>query len=176
MKTLTAILAAACLSNGAFAQLTYSIIVPSSARAAGANGAFYTTDLSVANTGATSASATLKFLGHDQDGTSGPQQSFTIPAGATSVKLNTQLFYDTESGSTFDTFTLSVVDGATVTSVWSKATSSPAMSVWVPITVDLTAYAGKNVQLRFNFTTGDGAVNSTLGVLFDDVKVTRACP
>ena len=85
MKTLTAILAAACLSNGAFAQLTYSIIVPSSARAAGANGAFYTTDLSVANTGATSASATLKFLGHDQDGTSGPQQSFTIPAGATTT-------------------------------------------------------------------------------------------
>ncbi len=101
--------------------------------------------------------------------------AFTIPAGATSVKLNTQLFYATESGSTYDTFTLSVVDGATVTSVWSKASSAPAMSVWVPITVDLTAYAGKNVQLRFNFTTGDGAVNSTLGVLFDDIKVTRAC-
>lgn len=62
-----------------------TILIPSSAHAAGANGAFYTTDLSVANTGSASASFTLKFLGHDQDGSSGPEQTFNISAGATTT-------------------------------------------------------------------------------------------
>ncbi len=71
-----------CAPRPAAAQIV-SIIVPSSARVAGANGAFYTTDLSVANTGATTAALTLKFLGHDQDGTAGPERAITIAPGAT---------------------------------------------------------------------------------------------
>jgi Bacterial Ig-like domain (group 3) len=59
------------------------LIVPSSAHAAGANGAFYTTDLTVSNTRATAAAFTLKFLGHDQDGTTGPEQEITLAAGET---------------------------------------------------------------------------------------------
>jgi hypothetical protein len=56
-------------------------LLPSSARAPGQGGAFYSTDLAVANTGASEAALTLKFLGHDADGTSGPEKSFTLGAG-----------------------------------------------------------------------------------------------
>ncbi len=56
-------------------------VLPSSARAAGVGGAFYTTDLTIANTGILDASFTLKFLGHDVDGTNGPEKTMTIGAG-----------------------------------------------------------------------------------------------
>jgi 6-phosphogluconolactonase (cycloisomerase 2 family) len=55
--------------------------LPSSARVAGANGAHYTTDLTVANTGTSDAVVTLQFLGHDQNGTSGSQKNITVDAG-----------------------------------------------------------------------------------------------
>jgi hypothetical protein len=57
-------------------------LLPSSAHAQGANNAFYTTDLTVGNTGTTDASVTLKFLGHDQNGSSGPQVVRNVPANS----------------------------------------------------------------------------------------------
>ncbi len=57
-------------------------LLPSSAHAPGANGAFYTTDLTVANTDPAPADVTLKFLGHDQDGTAGAEVVKTIPANS----------------------------------------------------------------------------------------------
>jgi hypothetical protein len=59
-----------------------SWLLPSSAHASGANNAFYTTDLTVANTDSASATVTLKFLGHDQDGTTGPEVVETIAANS----------------------------------------------------------------------------------------------
>ncbi|MFI5197014.1 MAG: endo-1,4-beta-xylanase [Thermoanaerobaculia bacterium] len=56
-------------------------LIPSSARAGGAGGAFYTTDLTAANTGSSDTTIQLKFLGHDVDGRGGPEQSFPLPAG-----------------------------------------------------------------------------------------------
>ncbi len=61
----------------------WNFFLPSSARAAGANGAFYTTDLTISNLGATPSSGFLQFLGHDQNGTSTPQIPFTLAAGRT---------------------------------------------------------------------------------------------
>ena len=56
-------------------------LLPSSAHAPGANSAFYTTDLTVANMGGADTTFTLKFLGHDQDGTSGAERTFALGAG-----------------------------------------------------------------------------------------------
>jgi len=53
---------------------TTTYLLPSSSHAPGRNSTFFTTDLTIANRGATDASLTLQFLGHDQDGTGGPQQ------------------------------------------------------------------------------------------------------
>jgi hypothetical protein len=61
---------------------TTAWILPSSAHAPGAGGAFYTTTLTVANTGTTSAGVTLKFLGHDKDGTAGATSTLNLAAGA----------------------------------------------------------------------------------------------
>ena len=59
-----------------------SWLLPTSASlVSGASGVRYTTDLTLANTGDTDASYTLRFLGHDVDGRSGPVQSFTLAAG-----------------------------------------------------------------------------------------------
>ncbi len=57
-------------------------LLPSSAHKQGSNGAFYTTDLTVANTDSSAATVTLKFLGHDQDGTAGPEVVETVPANS----------------------------------------------------------------------------------------------
>lgn len=60
---------------------TTAWLLPSSAHAPGAGGAFFTTTLTVANTGTTSASVTLKFLGHDKDGTGGATSTQTLAPG-----------------------------------------------------------------------------------------------
>jgi 6-phosphogluconolactonase len=59
----------------------YRWYLPSSARAGGAGGAFYTTDVTVANVGTTTANYFLKFLGNNRDGSVGPQRNFSLPAG-----------------------------------------------------------------------------------------------
>ncbi len=62
-----------------------SYLLPSVARANGNNNAFFTSDVFVANRGAAAASYTMKFLGHDADGTSGPERTFTLGAGQAAV-------------------------------------------------------------------------------------------
>ena len=59
---------------------TTNYLLPSSAHANGKNGAFYTTDLTIANRGMTDANLTLQFLGHDRDGTGGPKQLRALAA------------------------------------------------------------------------------------------------
>ncbi len=57
-------------------------LLTSSARVQGA-GAFWQTDLTIRNTGTSSADVTIKFLGHSGDGRGGPERYRTIPAGQT---------------------------------------------------------------------------------------------
>jgi acetyl esterase/lipase len=56
-------------------------IVPAAARAPGAGGAFWTTSLTLANTGSVDASLSLRFLGHDVDGSAGPLVFVAVAAG-----------------------------------------------------------------------------------------------
>ena len=56
-------------------------LLPSSARTPGPAGAYFTTDVTIANTGRTEAAFTLKFLGHGADGRPGPVKSLTLAAG-----------------------------------------------------------------------------------------------
>lgn len=62
-------------------------ILPSSARKHGRDDAFYTTNATISNTGSTAAQVTLRFLGHERDGRTGPEKSFTLAAGA-SITFN----------------------------------------------------------------------------------------
>ncbi len=56
-------------------------ILPSSAKVSGAYGSSWTTTLTIANGGADDALVTLKLLGHDADGRTGPAKSMLVPAG-----------------------------------------------------------------------------------------------
>ncbi len=60
-------------TTGSGSATPYSWILPSSAKSPGQGGAYYTTALSIANRGAAEARYTMKFLGHDADGTNGPK-------------------------------------------------------------------------------------------------------
>lgn len=56
-------------------------LLPSSARAPGSSGAFYTTALTLVNPRPTEVTFTLKLLGHDTDGRFGAEQTFSLAAG-----------------------------------------------------------------------------------------------
>lgn len=56
-------------------------IVPAAARAPGEGGAFWTTSLTVANTGGADASLSFRFLGHDAEGGAGPVVAAALGAG-----------------------------------------------------------------------------------------------
>jgi hypothetical protein len=58
-----------------------TFLIPSGAHLPGANGAFYSTNVSVSNNGVAPLSFTMKFLGHDQDGSAGPEQTFNLESG-----------------------------------------------------------------------------------------------
>jgi hypothetical protein len=68
--------------NGAAGQAN-DFHLSSVARKAGLNGSFFSTSLTLSNTGSADATVTVKFLGHDQDGRNGLARTVTVPAGAT---------------------------------------------------------------------------------------------
>jgi uncharacterized protein DUF5666 len=57
--------------------------LPSAARKAGLNGSFFTTSLTLSNSGTADATVIIKFLGHDRDGRDGIERTVTVTAGAT---------------------------------------------------------------------------------------------
>jgi hypothetical protein len=61
-------------------------LLPSSARWPGEGGAFWTTDLTVANTGDAEAKVYLRFLGHDADGRGGEERSFPLSPGVSTTR------------------------------------------------------------------------------------------
>jgi hypothetical protein len=73
----------------------YSWILPSSARAPGAGGAFYATSISIGNRGSAEARYTLKFLGNNADGTAGQESSEFV------LGSNQSVTYEDVLGSVF---------------------------------------------------------------------------
>jgi PA domain len=63
--------------------LPTTYVLPSSARVTADKGAFYTTSLTVTNTGSFDSTLTIKFLGNNQDGRTGAEVTRTVPAGQT---------------------------------------------------------------------------------------------
>jgi hypothetical protein len=59
---------------------TSTWIMPSTAHLSGANGAFWTTDLTIHNRGGDAATFTLKFLGNNADGRGGPEKTYSLSA------------------------------------------------------------------------------------------------
>jgi len=95
----------------------------------------------------------------------------TLTAGK-KAGLSFMLWMDTESSTYYDT--MGVYVGSTL--VWEKdVTTSVSMKTWMPITIDLSAYAGQSVSIKFEFDTVDSISNSTEGVYIDDIIIYDNC-
>ncbi len=95
------------------------LLLPASAHAPGAGGAFYTTDVSVSNVGGANASFTLKFLGNNRDGSSGPEKTFNLEPGksTTFFDILSSVFNQTNDfGAIRITSSTSLLDVVSVTS------------------------------------------------------------
>jgi hypothetical protein len=58
---------------------------------------------------------------------------------------------------------------------WYALPPLPAASEWLAAKADLSAFAGRTVDLEFAFDTVDSYDNDTLGVLVDDLRIDSTC-
>jgi len=97
--------------------------------------------------------------------------AFQLPAQQKAF-LTFQLYMDTETSATFDVLQVEV-EGQVL---WSKATLKVSdYRVWKQITVDLGGFAGKSIQVVFQFDTKDDLNNQSEGVYIDDVMLLTGC-
>jgi len=88
--------------------------------------------------------------------------------------FSAQVYMDTESGSTYDKLWVRVVsDGVPTVTIWTKSYVSTGQ--FFELTANLSAWAGKTIQIKFDFDTYDSLINGGLGVFIDDVEVTTPC-
>ena len=109
--------------------------------------------------------------GYGSTHTDTASQSITIPAGKTSATLTFYLHVDTQETTTtaaYDKLTVGVTSGSTTTTLATYSNLNAA-SGYVLKTINLNAYIGKTVTLKFT-----GTEDSSLATSFvlDDVAVT----
>jgi len=88
--------------------------------------------------------------------------------------LHFWMYMDTETSAQFDVLTIS----ANNTKVWTKGATTQPLDFykrWIPVEVDLSAFAGKYVTLEFLFETKDAWSNSSEGIYIDDLTVITKC-
>jgi len=100
-------------------------------------------------------------------------KGLVLPLG-TRVTLTFQAWFDTEDSDAYDVLAVSVTAGNATVDVWLKP-DSVTLSTWLPVTVDLSAFAGATVDVAFLFDTVDDTINDTEGLYLDDVKVQSTC-
>ena len=104
------------------------------------------------------------------DGTA-TSPSIALPATG-KVRLSFWSWHDTELSSNYDTRTVAVsVDQFSSTPVQKQLENGDPGQQWLFQTIDLTALAGKSVQIRFSFDSIDAANNAGAGWFIDDVKI-----
>ncbi|MBP46673.1 MAG: hypothetical protein CMH53_01930 [Myxococcales bacterium] len=101
-------------------------------------------------------------------------KGLSLPATEKS-QLSFDLWMHTEPGKYFDKFEVYVATGKQTLKVWDKQAQGFTMSKWQTWKVNLSAWAGMTIDLRFQFDTLDAGANSTEGVYLDNMSVDRAC-
>lgn len=99
---------------------------------------------------------------------------------ADKVLLTFQLFMDTEAGLQADALTLTIKKPGTPNKVvWDKKKLGGSGSTggkFLLQTVDLSTYAGSQIELEFRFDSKDAFINSGEGVYIDDLLLKTTCP
>ncbi|MEY3014758.1 MAG: hypothetical protein RIT45_3493 [Pseudomonadota bacterium] len=111
--------------------------------------------------------------------------AFDVPNGAQTLTF--RVYFDTEPQAVFDRLYVWLwVDGKRVNvgssdppnygAAWYKGSpGNDQAKVWTKVDIDIKAWVGKKVALEFAFNTGDGQKNSGLGVVIDDLVLSRTC-
>ncbi|MBI5608854.1 MAG: choice-of-anchor J domain-containing protein [Deltaproteobacteria bacterium] len=97
-----------------------------------------------------------------------------LPADTPS-KLTFDVYMDTESSTSYDNLTVTVLVGTQKLTAFTKNASGFSISNWYSATFDLANYKGQEVQVQFKFDTGDSVGNSGKGVFIDNLKLTTNC-
>ena len=98
----------------------------------------------------------------------------TLPAGK-AANMTFWVWMDVEDGADWDVLTVSVFGGdGKVIPVWAKGEGTISMETWTQIDVDLTAWAGSEIQLQLTFNSVDSTFNETTGVIVDELYVSAA--
>jgi PKD repeat protein len=129
--------------------------------------------------------STPNYLGYNQDATctyqtgSRAQGTATVGAdltGKTAATLNLSHRYQKETywGGAYDVLKVQVSrdGGATWTTLWQRDSRDPNQATWTTLSLDLDAYTGGAIKVRFSFDSIDQFYNSYLGWLIDNVEVT----
>jgi len=83
--------------------------------------------------------------------------------------------YDNPLG--IDRLSASLVTSNGSVELWSSdAIGGTTGGSWVPVNLDLSLWAGNEVQLEFRFDTVDGSANAFAGPFIDQLVVGRTCP
>ncbi|MBI5097014.1 MAG: choice-of-anchor J domain-containing protein [Nitrospirae bacterium] len=98
-------------------------------------------------------------------------QTVAIPAASGMAQLSFWYYYETEeTGTSYDRRYIQIsVDGGGFTNL--TQLSGDTMNTWQQKTIDLTAYVGHDIQVRFFFDTIDNILNNYKGWYIDDILV-----
>jgi len=114
---------------------------------------------------------TGNFSGSGANSGTATMPAVTLAAGK-KAGMTFMLYMDTEGSTYYDV--LKVYVGST--QVWEKdVTTTVTMKTWMPISIDLSAYAGQSVTIKFEFDTVDSVANTTEGVHIDDITIYHNC-
>lgn len=100
-----------------------------------------------------------------------------LSAFAAGTKLSAvwRTWFDTETGGTFDQRYVEISsDGGQTFATTLQLLSNTGNKGWIFESLDLTAYAGKRIQLRFRFESIDGVSNDGTGWFVDALNVAAA--
>ena len=100
--------------------------------------------------------------------------AFFVPQGVETT-ASFALYMDTETSSYYDTLAVYAVTDQGEATLFSKDTDLVDVKVWATYAINISAFGGTTIQLRFAFDTGDGAANTGEGVFVDDIAVTSTC-
>jgi hypothetical protein len=88
--------------------------------------------------------------------------------------LSFSLYMDTEQSSYYDTLSVSLIYLGESFTVWTKS-SVEDFETWDKYSVDISAFAGKTVDIKFFFDTVDSFANSSEGIYLDDILIESNC-
>jgi PKD repeat protein len=125
------------------------------------------------------------YLGYNQDATctyhtgARVQGTATVDVdltGKSTATMNLAHRYQKElyTGGAYDVLKVQVSrdGGATWTTLWQRDSRDPNQTTWTTLSLDLDAYAGGALEVRFSFDSVDQLYNGYLGWLIDNVEVT----